>query len=74
MEVELLPPIKKTHYLIEFFTLPGRHIPTKKEIEEILNENLDPHIKIDLKRGNLVCESKKGGYGTEGSFGSGGTK
>ena len=49
MKVEIIPPLKKHVFAIEMNIRPGRKIPTVKELKEILNGILDPHIEFNVR-------------------------
>ena len=50
LNVELVPKLQSIRCSIEILAIPGRPIPTKDALYEILNENLDPHLGLKIRR------------------------
>lgn len=49
--VELIEPMQKVQFNIVLVAAPGRQVPSPKEISRILNETLEPHLGLSVKRG-----------------------
>ena len=50
LKAEIVPKLQSIRCSIEILAVPGRPIPTKDALYNILNESLDPHLGLKIRR------------------------
>ena len=54
IEAELVPDMQRVQFNVILTAAPGRQVPSSKEISQILNEMLDPHLGLKVIGGKYV--------------------